>query len=249
MIIPQRIFRGFLALGFVLTLGLLSSCLKQSEPVPTFGGTELYPLRVGTYRVFAVADTTWRLNVPTISTYQLREVVADSFPSPATSLAPAGVSYRIVRARRADAAEQWKDDSVFVLTPLPQALLLNRGNRRTVELLFPVRKGQVWNRLAYDAQDSINREYRRVNEPVTLKLPNGETKAYEQSVRTADLDEENEFYHRTYEQIFVPAVGPVHRRRRNLSTYTYVGGAQVPNAAYIFEGSTHHAVLIEQGKL
>jgi hypothetical protein len=248
MLAHKRIFGGILALGSALAL--LTGCLDKSEAVPTFGGSELYPLTVGTYRIFAVADTSWKLNKPTITTYQLRETVADSLPSLPTSVSPAGTSYRVVRARRADATKPWADDSIFVLTSLPQALLLSRGNRRTVELLYPVRVGQVWNRLAFDAQDSTDRAYRRVDEPVTLQLPGGQSKQYEHSVRTADLDEDNQYYHRTSEQIFVPNVGPVHRRRRNLSTYELgTGGEQTPNPAYIFEGTTHQEVLIEQGRM
>ena len=246
---PLRPVRSLLVAACLLGLSALAGCLQESDAVPSFGGPELYPHSVGTYSVFAVADTTWHFNVPTINTYQLREVVTDSFPSAAASGQAATYSYRVVRSRRENSAADWKEDSVFTLTSLPQALLLSRSNRRTVELLFPIRKGLVWNRLSYDGQDSIDRAYRRVGEPVTLRLPDGQTKTYEQSVRTSDLDEENALYHRTYEQIYVSNVGPVQRRRRNLNTYNLVGTEQVPNPDYIFEGSTHREVLMEHGKL
>lgn len=235
--------------GLALSL-LLAGCRHDTEAVPTFGAAELYPLRVGTYRIFAVTDTVWRENKPTIRTYQQREVVADSFPGPARVLGQPSLSYRVVRARRAAASQAWAEDSVLVLTPLPQALLLSQSNRRTVELVFPARAGRVWNRLAFDAQDSLSRLYRRLGEPVTVQPPGGAAKTYEQSVRTADVDEENDLYHRTYEQIYVPGVGPVQRRRRNLSTYTkQPDGQQLPNPTYVFEGSTHREVLLEMGHL
>lgn len=243
--------------GLALGVSLLAGCgTDKTDPVPSFGGPELYPLRVGDYRTFAVADTTWQLNVPTVSTYQLREVVADSFPGPGRTLGKPDISYRIVRARRATAAEAWREDSVFVLTPLPQALLLSRANRRTVELLFPVRADrEPWNRLVFDVQEEFSpdssRLYRRVGEPVTLRLPGGQTRSYERSVRTYDPDEENALYQRTYEQVYVPSVGPVHRRRRNLSTYRAgtLPGEQIPDPNFIFEGSTHQEVLLEKGRL
>lgn len=229
---------------------LLAGCRHESDAVPTFGGPELYPLLVGSYRIYAVADTSWRLNQPTIRTYQQREVVADSFPSPADILGAPSLSYRVVRARRADAAQEWVEDSVLVLTPLPRALLLSTGNRRTVELLLPVRAGRVWNRLAFDAQDSLSRQYRLLGAAVHLTPAGGPAQTYEHTVRTYDEDEENDFYHRTYEQIYAPGVGPVQRRRRNLSTYTIgADGAQVPDPAYIFEGSTHQEVLLESGRM
>lgn len=244
---PQLPLAGLTALALSL---LLAGCRPDTEPVPTFGGAELYPLRVGTYRIFAVADTVWRANKPTITAYQQREVVADSFPGPARVLGAPSLSYRVVRARRASASQAWVEDSVLVLTPLPQALLLSQGNRRSVELLFPVRAGQVWNRLAFDAQDSLSRQYRRLGEPVTVQAPGAAAQTYAQSVRTADVDEENELYHRTYEQIYAPGVGPVQRRRRNLSTYQRKSdGQQVPDPTFIFEGSTHREVLLEMGRL
>lgn len=240
----------FAGLALLAALSQLAGCGPDSDAEPTFGSTELYPLRVGTYRIFAVADTTWRENRPTIRAYEQREVVADSFPSPANSLGQPSLSYRVVRARRASAAQAWVEDSVFVLTPLPQALLLSQGNRRTLELLFPVRAGRVWNRLAFDAQDSLGREYRRLGEAVTLALPGGQTKAYERTVRTTDADQSDLFFQRSYEQIYAPGVGPVHRRRRNLSTYTLEpDGRQIPNPNYFIEGSTRHEVLLEMGRL
>ena len=250
MILPRLFSRALLATG-LLSLLVVAGCRHDTDAVPTFGGPELYPLSVGTYRIYAVQDTTWRLNVPTIGIYQQREIVTDSFPGPARTLGQPSISYRVVRARRADAAQTWVEDSVFVLTPLPQSLLLNNANRRTIELLFPVRAGRVWNRLAFDAQDSLSREYRRPGEAVTLALPGGQTKTYDQSVRVIDVDAEDVLYHRTYEQIYAPGVGPVQRRRRNLGTYTLnpATGEQLPSATYIYEGSAHREVLLEAGKI
>lgn len=246
---PRRPLIARLALA---ALSLLAGCGPDTAAEPTFGSTELYPLRVGTYRIFAVADTVWRENRPTISTYQQREVVADSFPGPANQLGQPSLSYRVVRARRASAAQAWMEDSVFVLTPLPQALLLSRGNLRTLELLFPVRAGRVWNRLAFDAQDSLSRQYRSLGEAVTLAPPGGPTTTYERTVRTSDLDTtpDNVLYQNTYEQVYAPGVGPVYRRRRNVSTFTrQPDGSVDPNPNYIIEGSTRREVLLEMGRL
>lgn len=239
------------AASALMLLSGLAGCRHDSDAVPTFGGPELYPLTVGTYRVFAVADTVWQLNQPTVSTYQLREVVADSFPGPATTLGAPSISYRVVQSRRATADDDWREDSVLVLTPLPQALLLSRGNVRTLELLFPVRAERgPWNRLAFDAQDSLSRAYRRVGESVTVTLPGGASKTYEHTVRTEDIDAADLLYQRTYEQIYAPGVGPVQRRRRHLDTYVLESdGRQTPDPGYIFEGYTHREVLVEMGKL
>ncbi|WP_375416010.1 hypothetical protein [uncultured Hymenobacter sp.] len=241
----------FAGLTLLAALSLqLASCGPDTAAEPTFGSTELYPLRVGTYRIFAVVDTVWRENRPTIRAYEQREVVADSFPGPANSLGQPSLSYRVVRARRATAAQAWVEDSVLVLTPLPQALLLSQGNRRTLELLFPVRAGRVWNRLAFDAPDSLSREYRRLGEAVTLALPAGPPQTYERTVRTTDADQGDLFFQRGYEQIYAPGVGPVQRRRRNLSTFTLEpDGRQIPNPNYFIEGSTHREVLLEMGRL
>lgn len=232
-------------------LSPLAGCRHDTDAEPTFGGPELYPLTVGTYRVFAVADTVWQQNQPTISTYQRREVVADSFPGPATTLGAPSISYRVVQSRRATAAQAWREDSVLVLTPLPLALLLSQGNRRTLELLFPVRAGRgPWNRLAFDASDSLSREYRHLGEALTLAGPGAAAKTYASTVRTVDVDAADNLYQRTYEQIYAPGVGPVQRRRRHLDTYVrQPDGQQTPNPNYIFEGYTHLEVLVEMGRM
>ncbi len=235
-----------------LLLSLLAGCgIDQTDPVPTYGGAELYPLRVGDFRIFAVQDSTWRQNQVTVSGYQQRETVTDSFPSPSVMPGQAGISYRVLRARRATATASWVDDSVFVLTSLPRALLLSRNNQRTLELLFPVRDSLSWNRYSFDvlAADSLKRRYRRVGRPVSLRLPNGQLRPYERSVRTYDFDAEDAFYTRTYEQIFVPGVGPVQRRRRNLSTFTFgPSGEQIADPNFIYAGSIRREVLLEYGR-
>ena len=243
----------------VLLLPLLAGCgIDKTAVEPTFGGPELYPLEVGTYRIFAVQDTVWQARVPTASSFQFREVVAEEFENAPSTPAQPSRSYRIVRARRADATQPWVEDSVFVLTPLPNALLLSRNNTRTVELLFPARPGRRWNRFAFDVRelgggsglpDSLNREYRQLGEALSLPPPGGQSRRYEQTVRTYDNDEDDALYLATFEQVYAAGEGPVlRRRRRYFRFFTDAQGSSVLIDG-VYNGSSRRETLLERGRL
>lgn len=245
------------ALLLTLLTALLSGCgLDKTSPEPTFGGPELYPLEVGTYRIYAVQDTTWQVRRPTASSFQFREVVTEAFNNAESTPQRPARSYRVVRARRPNASQPWVEDSVFVLTPLPNALLLSRSNVRTIELLFPVRAGRRWNRFAFDVRelgsgsgqsDSLNREYRRPGEPLSLTLPGGLSRRYEQTVRTYDNDEDDAYYLATQEQVYAPGEGLVLRRRRRFF-FTDGNGASLPETG-VYSGFSRREMLLERGRL
>ncbi|UOQ70861.1 hypothetical protein [Hymenobacter cellulosilyticus] len=211
--------RKFLTcLAPVAALLAVAGCQHDSVPRPE-PETDYFPLEVGRYRTYAVLDTLWANYRPTISSFQFRETITAQITD-----ATGQPAYRVVRARRVLPTDTWRDDSVMVLTPVRETVVLTRNNRRTVELVFPVRKDRFWNMNAFNSLDSVvaeNRYYQTVGEPFQARS-GGKTFSYEQTLTTALAEDNrnganNAVFRTTYEQVYAKGVGPVFRARRRFT--------------------------------
>jgi len=254
---PQRFTFSLILRRGLVGAGLLAlavtACKTETEPGLELG-TEYYPVEAGTYRTYDVVDSTWNSNVVGVTRYQFRERVTDSFTDAAGQLA-----YRVVRSKRSTTANAWQDDSVMVLNASEKTVLLTRNNRRTVEMVFPVRVRETWNLNAFNAntRDTIiaqNRSYERVGESYETKS-GGKTFSYPLTVTTKDdfgVDDElanNAFYLASYRQVFAKGVGPVFRVRRRYFYCKSGDGTCIPNRSYIYLGRVRTETLVESGKL
>ena len=251
--IGPALVAGALAIGFV-------GCKENTVEILPDAGLGYYPVAVGNYWIYAVADTTWSTatnqgsqvtpSVPTASAFQFRETIAGSFTDAAGKTA-----YRLVRAKRLTPAAAWVDDSVFTLSPTAQSVILNRSNLRTLELIFPVREGRLWNFNAYNnnSEDTVTaetRRYRRAGEPFNTTV-SGTTKAYPATVTTTNegtAQADDAYYVNTYQQVFAKGVGPVFRRKRRFSNFYYIssngGNVVFVPRSYTF-GYSRRETLIE----
>ncbi|WP_457063757.1 hypothetical protein [Hymenobacter sp. UYAg731] len=249
-------------LGLALAAGAaigFAGCKENTVEVLPDAGLGYYPVAVGNYWIYAVADTAWSTasnqgsqvtaSVPTVSAFQFRETIASSFTDAAGKTA-----FRLVRAKRLTPTDPWVDDSVFTLSPTAQSVILNRNNLRTLELIFPVREGRLWNFNAYNnnSEDTVTaetRRYRRTGEPFSTTAA-GTTKAYPATATTTNegtAQADDAYYVNTYQQVFAKGVGPVFRRKRRFSNFYYVGSGGnvifVPRS-YTF-GYSRRETLIE----
>lgn len=243
---------GKLTGGGLLLAATLLGCSKEQEFVPAVVlGTEYYPLAINMQRTYAVVDTAWTAGRPAVTSFQLREAIVDTFRN-ASGLK----SYRVVRSRRGSATAAWANDSVYVLTAASQTVTLLRDNRRTVELIFPVRENQGWNQFIYDGSSAdtsiaINRRYHRVGQALTLAPPGLPTKTYPETLVTLDEGDkfpDNAYYLTQHQQVYAKGIGPVMRRSRN-----YYFGTDDPNYQptpdYIFRGNSRYQLLLDYGPL
>lgn len=239
------------------TTALLASCHHDVVVVPE--ALDYFPTVVGTFRSYAVADSTWTNGVVTVSGYQLRERVTEQFTDAAGQLA-----YRLVRSRRANASAAWADDSVLVVQKTTQVVLVTRNNVRTVDLLYPARAGRAWNATAYTigtaTPDTITNTTRAYLATVggahtTPALGSAAPKAYDTTVQTKStlpngVDDANVYYQRGLQQVYASGVGLVQRRRYSYQTYTGGGSGtqQVPTPGIRQNGNSRFEVLLETGK-
>lgn len=246
---------GGRVLTTVSALGLLFlvSCRHDSVvPVPL---TDYYPVTVGTYRTYAVADSTWTNGVVTTKNYQFRERVTEQYADAAGQPA-----YRVVRSRRTDASAAWVDDSVLVVQPLAQAVLVTRNNVRSVDLIYPARAGRGWNAYAFTAApDTIVSRTRyygaSVGTPYTTPAAGGQAaKTYDNTVTTKSTldggtDDVNAYYKRGLQQVYALGVGPVLRRRYYYETFITLPSTVQQLTPTPYNGSSRRETLIETGKI
>ena len=231
---PHRAGRWQMLILPALLAGALAttSCQQTSEPVPDLGRS-YYPVAVGNFWVYAVRDTIWshasisnQHSTPRDSSYQLRETITETFTDAAGQPA-----YRMVRAKRSNASAAWVNDSVFTLSVLPSALVLNRGNTRTVELIFPPRAGRTWNFNAFNSNynDTITaetRQFEAVGQPFSTGGGNSglASVTYPSTLVTANTNaaaENSQLRRVSYQQVYAKGIGLVFRRRVNFAFFNY----------------------------
>ena len=252
--------RAGLVLGTLLSVAALAGCKNTTVAVPDLG-YGYYPLAVGNTWTYAVRDSVWSVatqamltSTATATSFQFRETIAEVLTDAAGKLA-----YRIVRARRTIATANWVDDSVFTISAPGSTLILNRGNTRTVELIFPPRPGRSWNLNAFnnnynDTITAETRQYSAVGQPFTTGGGNTglPVVTYATTISTANtgMATESSLLRRlNYQQVYAQGVGPVYRRRDNFAALTYT--SQTPPYNQIFpkdaytSGFTRREMLID----
>ena len=227
---------------------LLDSC--RNEVVTPNPAVDYYPLTVGTYRAYAVSDTTWSKGVATATNYQFREAITEQFNDAAGQPA-----YRILRARRATSTAAWSDDSVLVVQPLAQSVTLTRDNVRTIELIYPLQASKTWRKYSFTTTrgDSVRAFDAKVGQPFTT--PGTSPKTYDATATVRDVEpvSSNDGLYRQagYMQVFAQGAGAVVRRRYYYETfYTQPSSQlQVITPGVIQQGRSRLEVLIDSGKL
>jgi hypothetical protein len=231
---------------------LLAGC--RHEMVVPNPVADYYPVVVGTYRTYAVTDSVWANARVSVTGYQLRERVVEQFTD-----ATGQPAYRLVRSRRATASAGWADDSVFIVQPLPRAVLLTQNNVRTVELIYPAQAGKGWNDSAFTASPDTITSLKRFYGPsigTSYTLPatgSQPAKTYDNTVATYKLfsAQDNDGLRRRsgYQQVYAEGVGLVVRRRYGYSLYiTNLDGTETltPN---VQQGVAHLETLLETGTI
>jgi hypothetical protein len=250
-----KLVKGCRLLPAAAGLGILflAGCRHDSVvPVPL---TDYYPVAVGTYRTYAVTDSTWTNGVVTTKNYQFRERVTEQYVDAAGQPA-----YRVVRSQRPDATLAWVDDSVLVVQPLAQAVLVTRNNVRSVVLIYPPKAGRGWNAYAFTAApDTIISRTRyygaSVGAPYTTPAAGGQAaKTYDNAVTTKSTldggtDDVNAYYKRGLQQVYALGVGPVLRRRYYYETFITLPSTIQQLTPTPYNGSSRRETLIETGTI
>lgn len=156
----SRLINPFM--GALFALLFVSGCQSPTEPQAP--GYAYFPLETDQYRDYAVTEQQFSLNgTATTETYQLREVMTDSYENSAHQPA-----FRIKRYRRTSDTEAWQPDSVSSAVLINDQLVKTENNLSYVKLIFPVSERAQWNGNAFNALGKDEYQFRNTGQPFTV---------------------------------------------------------------------------------
>ena len=134
-----------------LVLCLTAGCTSETfEPEGSITGENYFPLKTGSFIEYDVTEINYLFVPISIDTnsYQLREVVADSFPGINNETV-----YRLERLKRPDSTQSWNIDSVWTVRKTPYELIKTENNTPFVKLIFPLTTTTEWDGNKYNTLD------------------------------------------------------------------------------------------------
>lgn len=157
-----------ITLRISIIIALISSALVslwscESETIPPQSsrlGIDYFPLEVGRYSIYKVEDIQYTLVAePDTQQYQLKEVVADSFPGQGGEIV-----YRLERFSRAMESDPWALDSVWTARKSTQRIVVVENNIPRIKLVFPTSFGQRWDANALNSREETTYELRNTSQ-------------------------------------------------------------------------------------
>lgn len=229
--------------------GFLSSCGDEEvlfDPLKT--GQAYYPMEVGAFWVYNVTETTYRNNVGTPASFQIRELVKG------LSKDQAGKEwYTVEVSKRSKTIDPWVITGVKTISKTVNDVQLQENNRTSVLMVFPVTEGKEWNPNAY------NKDYNFEEEPQNQSRYwyqdvggafERSGKSYENTVMVVKSKSETLLALNEQYEILALEVGPVFRSSKVL---TYCSGGPDSTCevgeGYIESGVERTEELESSGKI
>ena len=206
----SRIFFGIIAIN-VFALIILSGCSTDSAKPSDLN---YFPLRVGQYWIYDVEETsTLRTacadNGDTSLAYELKVIVADSFPN-----TEKGFTYVLQRLKRANVQATWTPFETWSAQVKNNQVLVNESNVIYVKLINPLVDGLIWNGNLYNNEVELNNlnvdNYTILNKGKSYTTSSGQNFANTVTVNQNDEDS-NILYRDTRSEIYAFGVGLVYK--------------------------------------
>jgi hypothetical protein len=139
----------------LILIAFAISC-KSDDPFLPSSDWDYFPLRVGASWIYAVEETTILRAActddgTTVSNYELRVVVSDSFPN-----TDKGITYSLQRSKRFAPTENWVPIETWTATVTGNRIITNESNINFVKLTIPLADGLVWNGNLFNNKIELN---------------------------------------------------------------------------------------------
>ena len=128
---------------FLISFSLACS-VDKIRPVEQYG-TEYFPLKTGSFRIYQVDQTTHELGIPSTTNYQLKESVVDSFLNQT-----GGYTYAIHREIWDNEQQTWNLSDSWSARISDTEAVLAEGNTHYLKLIFPFGSNKTWDGNAYN---------------------------------------------------------------------------------------------------
>jgi hypothetical protein len=126
---------------YLLFFLVLAVACDSNEVKPVDIGVHYFPLQTGDYQIYAVNETHYsEVKNPETLVYQLKVEAVDSFPN-----TDGTYTYVFNRSKRASETATWQAVDTWSVQGSDRELVVSEGNTPFVKLVFPVKKGIVWN--------------------------------------------------------------------------------------------------------
>ncbi|MFM8911339.1 MAG: hypothetical protein ACKOE6_00270 [Flammeovirgaceae bacterium] len=189
-----------------------------------------FPLQLGAYWIYDVEETnTLRVactdNGETLTKYELKVEVTDSFPNTESE---GGYSYVLTRSMRANANQSWQPFSTWTSKRLNSRVVNNEGNISYLKFVFPLYESQVWNGNLFNNEQQLNGkvedEYKATQVGKPFSLTNGQS--FQKTVTVVQNDEQkNILYRDSRQEVYAWNVGLVYKESYLLK---YFANSQLP---------------------
>ena len=125
---------------FIIIASIFWQCSETKEVDPEDLGTNYYPLKTGTYKIYQVNSTEYVSSGDSIVlSYLLKESVVDSFQN-----LESGISYKIQRQKKYSENDTWRIDSIWTSRKNERTAVLVENNVPMVNLTFPIKENMMW---------------------------------------------------------------------------------------------------------
>lgn len=129
----MKLFVNYLLIGIILV------CCTDERYSPPDDGADFYPLQVGNFHIYRVAERNFSQGSETQREYQLKTEVVDSFPSSESEF-----TFVINRFTRSEDSDPWHILDTWSVRKTRNRLIMTEGNLQVVTFRFPPKKGLSW---------------------------------------------------------------------------------------------------------
>ena len=182
---------------------MLAAC-EAEKPQPVDAGSNYFPLKTGTYRIYDVQEVTYAQAVAAeTETYELRMQVTDSFAA-----ADGRIRYVIYRSKRDGQSGEWQEIGTWSAYNDNEGVVVMEGNMPYVKLAFPVRTGIRWNGNALNNLGDDEYEFMEVGKPLEVKGTTFE----ETAVVEEELNDDPIVFRDERSEIYAAGIGLIMRK-------------------------------------
>lgn len=174
--------RAFISIAlFAIALFSLWSCENETIPPQSSQlGLDYFPLEVGRYAVYQIEDIEYSLTAePDTQQYQLKEIVADSFPGQGGEIV-----FLLERFSRAGEATDWQLDSVWTARKNNQRVVVVENNIPLIKLVFPFEFGLRWDANALNSREETQYELRNTSQALLDEIDSPLDSALQENMLT-----------------------------------------------------------------